>query len=156
VFKLCRRINPDFTFEKVSRAMSRLVVKEGMIRKEQFEMLLIELQKKTRVGKAVADAIPNGAEMLNYPAETTLDCRALKKEASSQNLKLTRISGCTDSTQHSIDEDEVEQYANHISSIIRQDKLLSKRYPISSESLFDRCKDGLLIRYSYHLPSLMH
>lgn len=129
VYKICKQKDLSFTFEKVNGAMNKLFPdgKSGQLSEEQVEALIEELnaQKNDKPMPTIKDPI-------------------LKKESSSGNLRI--ISGATESSQHSIDEDEVEQYVKHINSVISDDRLLSFRYPIKNDLLFQECQDGLLLR----------
>ena len=57
------------------------------------------------------------------------------------------LKGSTDSTIHSINEDEKEQFVVHINSVLTSDKQIGHRFPINPNSMaiFDQCKDGLLL-----------
>jgi plastin-1 len=62
--------------------------------------------------------------------------------------KITRISGATASTSHSIDEDEKKEFTVHINSVLAGESSLKDRLPFSldDDSLFEGCKDGLVLR----------
>lgn len=70
-----------------------------------------------------------------------------EKGTSSKQQKITRLGGATDSTQHSINEDEKEQFVTHINHVLAHDKDISSRLPIATETnqIFQECKDGLLL-----------
>lgn len=134
VYKICKQKDPSFAFEKVNSAINKLFPggKSGQLSQEQLDELLNELQSQKKHENAVpAFREPNAV---------------LKKETSSGNLRI--ISGATESSQHSIDEDEVQQYVKHINSVISDDRVLSARYPIKNELLFQECQDGLLLRFN--------
>lgn len=73
------------------------------------------------------------------------------KEASSSSsprlAKITRLGGATESSQHTINEEEKEQFVHHINSCLATDPDLSHRFPIDGQShqIFSECEDGLLL-----------
>ena len=137
VYKVCKQEDSSFTFEKVNKAINKLFPdgKSGQFSQDQIGELLKELNLQKQ-----SSAVQNNEKTQS----------SLKKENSSGNLRI--ISGATESSQHSIDNDEVEQFVKHINSVISDDKMLSKRYPISSAHFFQECQDGLLLRYASSLP----
>ena len=61
------------------------------------------------------------------------------------------IGGATDSTKHSIEEDDQEQFTLHINEALKNDKDLAAKLPIDGKSfdaLYEATKDGLLLRYT--------
>jgi hypothetical protein len=127
IYKICKKKDSSLTFENVNNLLQSLFPeKSGLLTKEQVNELLENISK----------------EKNELPKEI-----GLKKKHSENNLKLTKTSGATESSQHSIDDDEINQYVNRVNSLISEDKLLSKRYPIKFESFFQECGDGLILRY---------
>lgn len=61
--------------------------------------------------------------------------------------QITRIAGATQSSQHSIDEEELEQFVLHINQVLKQDADISDRANIDphSHQLFQACQDGLVL-----------
>lgn len=59
--------------------------------------------------------------------------------------KLTRLSGATESSSHSIDQEELEQFALHLNGISQRDKDLKGREPVTISNFFASCQDGLLL-----------
>lgn len=62
--------------------------------------------------------------------------------------KLFTISGADDSTQHSINEDELEQFSLHINQVLQDDRDLVGKLPLDTRSftdLFEKSKDGWLL-----------
>lgn len=104
--------------------------------KIQFNALLSELSEK--VGNSLA---PNKVEKSDFNI-----VKSLKKENSIGNMRITRIGGATESSQHSFDEDELEQFVHHINIRIQHDKFLGKRFPIEPKNFFEECSDGLILR----------
>lgn len=65
-----------------------------------------------------------------------------------KQAKLVKVQGSTDSTTHSINEEEQEQFVLHINSALKSDKDLAGKLPIDSKSfsdLYEKCKDGLVL-----------
>lgn len=130
--------------------MSKLNFRDGQINEKQFQQLLLEL---TRGGKR-PDAESNSPKKVpsRQPSNESLpEPFQLKKESSGTNLR--RIAGSTDSTQHSIDQEELQQFVHRINATIQNDRILSRFYPVRIDDFFDKCKDGLIIRYT---PSLIY
>jgi hypothetical protein len=127
VYKICKDRNGSFSFEKVNALVQRLFpeTKSGQLTKEHVKELLSHLD--------------------NNKNEIT-DEGWLKKKHSEGNLKLTKLSGATDSSQHSIEDEELIQYVNRINSLILEDKLLRGRHPIRIENFFQECGDGIILR----------
>ena len=63
----------------------------------------------------------------------------------SSGKKLTRITGATESSSHSIDQEELEQFALHLNEISQRDKDLKGREAVTYENFFASCQDGLLL-----------
>ena len=63
----------------------------------------------------------------------------------SSGKKLTRLTGATESSSHSIDQEELEQFALHLNGILQREKDLKGREAVSSENFFSSCQDGLLL-----------
>jgi plastin-1 len=63
----------------------------------------------------------------------------------SSGKKLTRLTGATESSSHSIDQEELEQFALHLNEILQRDKDLKGREAVTSENFFVSCQDGLLL-----------
>ena len=59
--------------------------------------------------------------------------------------QITRIAGATGSSQHSIDEEELEQFALHINQVLHSDSDIGHRMPIEATKLFGACQDGLVL-----------
>lgn len=61
--------------------------------------------------------------------------------------KIISVGGATDATQHSINEDEQEQFVDHINDAFKNDPHLKARLPINGQSmeLYKECEDGLLL-----------
>lgn len=59
--------------------------------------------------------------------------------------KITRISGATESSSHSLDQEELDQFALHLNEICKHDKDLKQREEINSDNFFDSCQDGLVL-----------
>lgn len=59
--------------------------------------------------------------------------------------KLTRLSGATESSSHSLDREELEQFALHLNGISKRDKDLKDRESVTIENFFSSCQDGLLL-----------
>jgi len=57
------------------------------------------------------------------------------------------LGGATDSTTHTINEEEKEQFVFHINSVLKNDKDIGSRFPIDGKnmSIFEQCKDGLIL-----------
>jgi plastin-1 len=64
---------------------------------------------------------------------------------SGSGKKITRLMGATESSSHSLDQDELEQFAAHLNGIARKDKDLSGRDNIDVDNFFASCQDGLLL-----------
>ena len=67
------------------------------------------------------------------------------KHKSSTNLAGKKIiGGATEASAHTINEDEKEEFINHINSVLCTDSDIGKRFPIDPKSmqLFDECKGG--------------
>lgn len=58
---------------------------------------------------------------------------------------MTRLTGATESSSHSIDQEELEQFALHLNGISQRDKDLKGREAVTSENFFTSCQDGLLL-----------
>lgn len=71
----------------------------------------------------------------------------LKTKEKRRTSKLTTLGGATDSTQHSVDEEEKAQFTFHINKSLANDEFMKKRLPIdiNSDQLFEECKDGILL-----------
>ena len=126
VYRICKeRIGP-LSFEKINALVQSLFpeTKSGQLTKGQIKELLDNLKND----------------------KSELQSESWPKKQSESNLKLTKLSGATESSQHSIDYDELSQYANRINSLISEDKLLSNRFPINVENFFHECGDGLILR----------
>ena len=63
----------------------------------------------------------------------------------SSGKKLTRISGATESSSHSIDQEELAQFAVHLNGITQRDKDLKGRPVVNVDNFFESCQDGLLL-----------
>lgn len=63
----------------------------------------------------------------------------------SSGKKLTRISGATESSSHSIDQEELAQFAVHLNGISQRDKDLKGRPSVNVENFFESCQDGILL-----------
>lgn len=63
------------------------------------------------------------------------------------SAKIIRTTGATDSTQHSINQEEKEQFTHHINQVLKIDKDIGSRFPIDpcTNDIFAACKDGLLL-----------
>jgi plastin-1 len=61
--------------------------------------------------------------------------------------QITRIAGATGSSQHSIDEEELEQFVLHINQVLRDDSDIGNRASIDPKThqLFQECQDGLVL-----------
>lgn len=61
--------------------------------------------------------------------------------------QITRLAGATESSQHSIDEEELEQFVLHINQVLKDDADIGSRAPIDARShqLFQVCQDGLVL-----------
>lgn len=59
--------------------------------------------------------------------------------------QITRIGGATESSQHSIDEEELEQFVLHINQVIESDSDIGNRAPLKPNQLFTACQDGLVL-----------
>jgi hypothetical protein len=57
--------------------------------------------------------------------------------------------GASDATQHAINEDELVGFVEHINMELKSDKDVGHLLPIDCEdmSLFERTRDGLVLRY---------
>ncbi|KAI9141258.1 calponin homology domain-containing protein [Paraphysoderma sedebokerense] len=57
------------------------------------------------------------------------------------------IKGVNQNTTHTINEDEKEQFVEHINSTLKSDKQIGSRFPINVKTMqiFEECKDGLLL-----------
>lgn len=59
---------------------------------------------------------------------------------------ITRIAGATGSSQHSIDEEELEQFVLHINQVLHGDADVGHYIPLKPASqLFNACQDGLIL-----------
>ena len=58
---------------------------------------------------------------------------------------MTRISGATESSSHSIDPEELAQFAVHLNGISQRDKDLKGRPGVNVDNFFESCQDGLLL-----------
>lgn len=63
----------------------------------------------------------------------------------SSGKKITRISGATESSSHSLDQEELAQFAVHLNGITQRDKDLKGRPIVSVDNFFESCQDGLLL-----------
>ena len=63
----------------------------------------------------------------------------------SSGKKLTRLSGATESSSHSIDQEELEQFALHLNGISQRDKNLKEREAVTIDNFYSSCQDGLLL-----------
>lgn len=85
----------------------------------------------------------------NNPPKTS----SIQMATSGSNLalnkqnRISRTQGATEASQHSINEDEKEQFTEHINAVLEGDKDLGKRLPINpfSNDLFTACNDGLVL-----------
>lgn len=59
--------------------------------------------------------------------------------------KITRISGATESSSHSIDHEELAQFAVHLNGITQRDKDLKGRPAVCVDNFFESCEDGILL-----------
>ena len=61
--------------------------------------------------------------------------------------KTVTLGGATETSQHTFNEDEKEQFVEHINAALGDDKVLAKRMPIESTTMqvFDEVKDGLVL-----------
>lgn len=59
--------------------------------------------------------------------------------------QITRMGGATESSQHSIDEEELEQFVLHINQVLQGDPDLGNRVPLKPAQLFAACQDGLVL-----------
>lgn len=66
---------------------------------------------------------------------------------SSSKRQITRLAGATESSQHSIDDEELEHFVLHINQVLKHDSEMAVRAPIDPQShqLFQECKDGLIL-----------
>ncbi len=66
-----------------------------------------------------------------------------------QPVKLFKVQGATESTLHSINEEEQEQFCIHINQALKNDVDVGSVLPIDPyafNDLYDKCKDGLVLR----------
>lgn len=70
--------------------------------------------------------------------------------------KVVKTGGAHDSTQHTFDEEEYQQFVLHINSALKEDKDVAHFLPINSQDfseLFNKCQDGLILRYSSNMDN---
>ncbi|RKP19934.1 fimbrin [Rozella allomycis CSF55] len=123
LIKVYKQLGENVSFDEVRRQIQEVDTdKSGTIEFDEFLQLIDKMKLGVSDEKGVAKAV-------------------------SQVGKITTFGGATSSTQHSINEDEQEQFASHINQVLKNDKDVGGKLPIDTHSMaiYEACKDGLVL-----------
>ncbi|EPZ33975.1 Actinin-type, actin-binding domain-containing protein [Rozella allomycis CSF55] len=123
LIKVYKQLGENVSFDEVRRQIQEVDTdKSGTIEFDEFLQLIEKMKLGVSDEKGVAKAV-------------------------SQVGKITTFGGATSSTQHSINEDEQEQFASHINQVLKNDKDVGGKLPIDTHSMaiYEACKDGLVL-----------
>lgn len=121
LFKACKACGETVTFDQVTKQLRSLDTdKSGQIEFAEFLTF-----------------IANNRDVESNPVGKVLG----------RTGKIISVGGATDATQHSINEDEQEQFTDHINDAFKNDPHLKARLPIDGKSmeLYRECQDGILL-----------
>lgn len=107
----------------------------------------LAIDTKAAVAATVATAATASREVktVNMTTIPTSPARRVAEVTASSGKRLTRLTGATESSSHSIDEEELEQFAVHLNEISKRDGDLKGREGITGDNFFFSCQDGLIL-----------
>ncbi|PVZ99524.1 hypothetical protein BB558_004473 [Smittium angustum] len=124
-------IEPGHTYDEVRSALKDIEVsRQGIVELDEFVELIAAIKK----GKA-SGSVREKTGIENIGGAKTFNRRTIITSKQNQ------------STAHTINEDEKEEFTNHINLSLDGDKDIGYRLPIDPTSMqvFDECRDGLIL-----------
>lgn len=138
-------------FDQIQLGLSKITRREkDTLSAEEFSALIAILRgangHKEHDGQAKVDRPRMGSvqEMASLN-EASISVKRNSAQTSSNGKRMTRINGATESSSHTLDDEELEQFAAHLQSVSASDKALSTRPAVTADSFFESCQDGLLL-----------
>jgi plastin-1 len=148
--RLCKNTEgKPVPYETLQAALAEIKpASKGELTKEEFIGLVAVLRgKRVDAGEPlqVRKMVAPVQERVVDGSATTVKKATQVQENSKDGKRITRLNGATESSSHTIDHEELEQFALHLNGIATGDVYLKTRSPVNADNFFESCQDGLLL-----------
>ncbi|KAI8867256.1 hypothetical protein GQ42DRAFT_164910 [Ramicandelaber brevisporus] len=156
--KLCQQAAPGKSYDEVRAAIRQVNTgSQSSVEFDEFLEIVTKLKDAPASGgsgsgggvRGAASAfggVSSGTSSFGGSASTSSPSRGVGGVLPTKKNVIT-VQGATESTAHSINEDEKAEFTIHINQVLAGDSDVGDKLPIDENTmqLFDECRDGLLL-----------